>query len=122
MHHIKHLAAFEFHLVQVRIFGNKVSLIPCCAVRMSHNFWKTCARDLFLNTVALSDKKEEKKKKCDDSSSFFLALQETGVARWKPLLQKRRPELGGTAGKRVENNFKTLGCTPAIQQYCSDHG
>lgn len=93
VHHIKHLAAFEFHLIQVQIFGNKVSLTPCCAVRMSHNFWKTCARDLFLNTVALTDKKEEKKEKCDDSGSFFLALQETGVAPWKPLLQKRRPAL-----------------------------
>lgn len=62
VHHIKHLAAFEFHLIQVQIFGNKVSLTPCCAVRMSHNFWKTCARDLFLNTVALSDKKEGKKR------------------------------------------------------------
>lgn len=93
VHHIKHLAAFEFHLIQVQNFGNKVSLTPCCAVRMSHHFWKTCARDLFLNTVALSDKKEGKKRNVMTAAVFFLALQETGVAPWKPLLQKRRPEL-----------------------------
>lgn len=71
MHHIKHLAAFEFHLIQVQNFGNKVSLTPCCAVRMSHHFWKTCARDLFLNTVALSDKKEGKKRNVMTAAVFF---------------------------------------------------